>query len=246
MATLDLPVATHANPYASSNLDHHGLVAGRVDEWGLVGKIDALIPQDLGQRHVSAGLAVKAMILIGLGFVHRALCLTPHFFQGKPVERLPGSGITAGQLNDDVLGRALDAICAFGAELFHYLPASAVVKPLGVTCAGGRLDATGFHVDGEYNSGNDAVAEGAIPIRPGYSRGHRPDVGRAVLQLTTENQAGIPLWRVPLGGNVNGQAGFRDTVATYVGQLQTDVGLQCLVAGSALYNEKSLQALGGA
>jgi transposase len=216
-----------------------------VDELGLVGKIDALIPQDLEQRHVSVGMAVKAMILIGLGFVHRALYLTPHFFQGKPVERLLGSGITAEQLNDDVLGRALDAIYAFGVELFYYLLASAVVKQLGLTCAGGHLDATSFHVDGEYNSGNDAVAEGVIHIRPGYSRDHRPDLNQVVLQLITENQAGIPLLMVPLGGNVNDQAGFRDTVGTYVGQLQTAVGLQYLVADSALYNEKSLQALGG-
>ena len=41
--------------YASTNLDHLGLVAGMVDELGLVGKIDALIPQDLGQRQVSLG-----------------------------------------------------------------------------------------------------------------------------------------------------------------------------------------------
>jgi len=69
-----------------------------VDELGLVEKIDAMIPQDLGQRHVSVGMAVKAMILIGLGFVQRALYLTPDFFRGKPVERLLGPGITAEML----------------------------------------------------------------------------------------------------------------------------------------------------
>ena len=62
-----------SNTYASYTLDHHGLVAGMVDELGLVDKIDALIPQDLDQRPVSIGMAVKAMILIGLGFVQRAL-----------------------------------------------------------------------------------------------------------------------------------------------------------------------------
>ena len=91
-----------------------------VDELGLVGRIDALIPQDLGQRQVSLGVAVKAMILNGLGFAHRALYLTPHFFRDKPVERLLGPGIAAGHLNDDTLGRALDAIHAFGVEVFYY------------------------------------------------------------------------------------------------------------------------------
>ena len=71
MPTTNLPSAPDDNPYASYTLDHHGLVAGMVDELGLVEKIDAMIPQDLGQRQVSVGMAVKAMIIIGLGFVQR-------------------------------------------------------------------------------------------------------------------------------------------------------------------------------
>ena len=112
MPSPNLPSAPDDNSYASHTLDHHGLVAGMVDELGLVEKIDAMIPQDLGQRQVSVGMAVKAMIIIGLGFVQRALYLTPDFFRGKPVERLLGPGITAEMLNDDTLGRALDAILA--------------------------------------------------------------------------------------------------------------------------------------
>jgi len=92
-----------------------------VDELGLVEKIDAMIPTDLGQRQLSVGMAVKAMVLIGLGFVRRALYLTPDFFRGKPVGRLPGPGITAEMLNDDALGRALDAIYAFGVEPIDFL-----------------------------------------------------------------------------------------------------------------------------
>jgi hypothetical protein len=87
--------APGADAYVSNTLDHHGLVAGLVDELGLVEKIDAMIPQDLSQRQVSVGMAVKAMILIGLGFVQRAWSLTPDFFRGKPVARRLGPGITA-------------------------------------------------------------------------------------------------------------------------------------------------------
>ncbi|MCX7113418.1 MAG: DUF4277 domain-containing protein [Proteobacteria bacterium] len=49
MPSPDLPSATGDNTYASYTLDHHGLVAGMVDELGLVEKIDAIIPQDLQQ-----------------------------------------------------------------------------------------------------------------------------------------------------------------------------------------------------
>ena len=122
-----------ADAYASHTLDHHGLVAGMVDELGLVEKIDAMIPQDLGQRQVSVGMAVKAMVLIGLGFVQRALYLTPDFFRGKPVGRLLGPGITAGMLNDDALGRALDAIFAFGVEAFHVNQRGKITRDPGKT-----------------------------------------------------------------------------------------------------------------
>ena len=65
-----------------------------VDELGLPELIDTVIKQDHGQRQVSVGLCVKAMILNGLGFVNRALYLMPHFFKDKPVERLLGEGVS--------------------------------------------------------------------------------------------------------------------------------------------------------
>ena len=243
MPSLDLPSATDDNTYASYTLDHHGLVAGMVDELGLVEKIDAMIPQDLGQRQVSVGVAVKAMILIGLGFVQRALYLTPDFFRGKPVGRLLGPGITAEMLNDDALGRGMDAIYEFGVEPFYFLLASGAVKQLGLSGAGGHLDSTSFHVDGEYNSGDGSAAEGVVHIRQGYSRDHRPDLNQVVLQLVVENQAGIPLLMAASGGNVNDQAGFHGLVQRHKGQLEGG-GLRYLVADSALYTAKSLQELG--
>jgi len=237
-------MSSDADAYASCTLDHHGLVAGMVDELGLVEKIDAMIPQDLGQRQVSVGMAVKAMILIGLGFVQRALYLTPDFFKGKPVGRLLGPGITAGMLNDDALGRALDAIFAFGVESFYFLLASGVARQLGLSGAGGHLDSTSFHVDGDYNSGDGSAAAGVVHIRQGYSRDHRPDLNQVVLQLVVESQAGIPLLMAAAGGNVNDQAGFHGLVQRHKGQLEGG-GLQYLVADSALYTEKSLRELGG-
>jgi transposase len=100
--------------YSVQDLDHLGLVAGMVDELKIVETIDALIIQDHNQRHISVGLAVKAMILNGLGFIQRVLYLMPMFFMNKPLERLLGRGVTAEQLNDDTLGRALDAIYKYG------------------------------------------------------------------------------------------------------------------------------------
>jgi hypothetical protein len=91
--------------------------------------------------------------LIGLGFVRRALYLTPDFFRGKPVGRLLGPGIAAEVLSGDASGRGMAAIYEFGVGPFYFLLASGVVKQLGLSGAGGHLDSTGFPADGEYNSG---------------------------------------------------------------------------------------------
>jgi hypothetical protein len=48
------------------NLDHKGLVAGVIDERGIVEIINEIVPEKAGEK-VSPGQAVKAMILNGLG-----------------------------------------------------------------------------------------------------------------------------------------------------------------------------------
>jgi transposase len=98
--------------YRTERLDHLGIVAGICDEIELVEQIDHLVPAP--RRQVSLGQAVKAMIINALGFVSRPLYLTPEFFTNKPVELLIGAGITAEVLNDDSLGRALDALFEAG------------------------------------------------------------------------------------------------------------------------------------
>ena len=70
-------------------LDHLGIIAGIVDEIGLVEQINQLLGQDKREK-VSAGQAVKAMILNGLGFVSAPLYLFGKFFEGKAIEHLIG------------------------------------------------------------------------------------------------------------------------------------------------------------
>ena len=230
--------------YQSQVIKHLGLVAGMVDELGLVERIDQLLPKDEERRTLSHGQVVKAMIINGLGFNQRALYLSSRFFQDKPVARLIGDGIEADHINDDVQGRALDVIYGYGLESFYsQLSVQAAVR-LGLTCRTGHLDSTSFHVDGEYNSQLPADETGAlITITKGYSRDHRPDLNQVVLQLICENQAGIPLLMKPLSGNNADKTGFRETIKTHIGQLQQDVGLRYLVADSALYGHESLQEM---
>ena len=56
--------------YTSKTIENLGLVASMVDELGIASIIDNEIKQDLSQRKVSVGQAVKALILGGLGFTN--------------------------------------------------------------------------------------------------------------------------------------------------------------------------------
>jgi len=103
----------------SKTLYHLGLVAGMYDELGIGNIIDEAIEQDEEKRSVSIGKAVKAMVLNGLGFVNQRLYLFPKFFQDKPIDRLIGEDISASQLNEHVIGRALDDIYEYDATSLY-------------------------------------------------------------------------------------------------------------------------------
>jgi transposase len=219
-----------------------GLIAAQVDDLGLVELMDSMVPQDKEKRTVSLGQSVKAMIINGLGFANHTLYLMPEFFADKPVERLIGEGITADDLNQNLFGRNLDLVHDFDVTQFYMRLSAHTVKQLDLPCLGTHIDTTSFHVDGDYNSGQDAQ-EGVVKTTQGYSRDHRPDLNQVGLQLIVENQAGIPLVMQALDGNSSDKNTFAAAINTHVKQLQTDLGVEYIVGDSALYTAKSLEEM---
>ena len=69
------------------NLDHLGLIAGVIDELGLVELLDELFPPHRDNQ-ITTGQVVKAMILNCLGFLSAPLYLFSQFFESKPVAHL--------------------------------------------------------------------------------------------------------------------------------------------------------------
>jgi len=229
--------------YQSETLEHLGLVAGMFDELGIGELVDALIPQDLAQRTLSVGQALKAMVLNGLGFANRRLYLTSHFFQHKPTERLIAPGVKPEHLNDDALGKALDTLYACGATELYRVIAAQAARRLGLQAKVGHLDTTSFHVDGRYNSSAPPEeGAGVIHITKGYSRDHRAELNQVILELITEHQASLPLLMRPLSGNTSDKAAFEHTITAHVGQLQVEQGLEVLVTDSAGFTAACLQA----
>ena len=98
------------------SIDHLGIIAGIIDEIGIVEIID----KELGthsQEKVSAGQVVKAMIINCMGFLTAPLYLFSEFFRGKATEHLMGKGIKAEYLNDSRLGRVLEQLYEYGVSL---------------------------------------------------------------------------------------------------------------------------------
>ena len=228
--------------YHSQMLDHLGLVAGMCDELGITEVIDQATKQDPAMRIVTAGQAVKAMVLNGLGFVNQQLYLVPHFFHNKPISRLIAPGIQARHLHDDTLGRALDTLYTYGVTELYSLIAATAAKRLGLAPTFLPLDSTSFHVDGRY-SRDEASPEQVMHVTRGYSRDHRPDLNHVMLDLMVEHQAGIPLLMKPLSGNSSDTTDFGQVIHDHLAQMHITYGTTFVVADSALYSADNLHTL---
>src|SRR4028118_444560 len=121
------------------NLDHLGLVAGVIDEIGIVEIITEIVLEKAGEK-VSSGQAVKAMILNGLDLFSSPLYLFSNFFEGKATEHLIGVGIQPEHLNDDRLGRVLDKLYLAGSGQIFMAVALAAVKKINVDTQTSRGD----------------------------------------------------------------------------------------------------------
>jgi len=211
-----------------------------IDELGIVESIDKSIKQDKKERKVTVGEAVKAMILNGLGFSNRQLYLVPQFFENKPLDILIKEGIEPNNLNDTVLGRALDSLYDYGVTPLFSLISQKAFENLDLVAKYHHLDSTAIHVDGKYNS-EEEKKEGVVHITKGYSKDHRPDLNQVMLEMICENSHGIPLAMRALDGNSSDKISFEKMVIDHIEALnKTSTGT--VVADSAIYTVNNLES----
>lgn len=242
------------------NLDHLGLIAGLIDEIGIVQKINELVGEQPGEI-VSPGLVVKAMIINGLGMVSAPLYLFSKFFEGKAVEHLLGTGIQASHLNDDRLGRVLDKLYLTGiTEIFTTIALSAAQK-FEINTDTSHLDSSSFHLHGKYekelplvsfssretdsnqldnSSINHQTSPIPIEITYGYSRDHRPDLKQFILDLICSGDGDVPLFLRVASGNESDNSIFASICQDFKNKLNLD---SLMVADSALYTAPNLEML---
>lgn len=226
--------------FSTKSLDHLGLVSTLCKELCIAEFIDERLPKQLTQSYVSHGQLLVAMILNGLGFVSRTLHMVPDYFSDKPVERLLGLGIHAEHINDDALGRCLDKLYEYGVSPLYQDLAERVVHYLGLPCDLVHVDSTSFHVDGAYQSDIDAQS---IRLTQGYSRDHRPELNQVILNLITENQAGLPVYMQACSGNTNDSECFKKLVTSHISSLKAAQRSRYFIGDASLYVAETIQAL---
>jgi transposase len=242
-------------------MDHLGLVAQTIKDMGLIEFIDQMIP--LPKAHVSVGQRVAAMVLNGLGFLGHPLYLTPEFFKNTPTKKLLGDNVTADKLNDDCLGRCLDAIYEYGVSKFFSSLALKIGTKVNLLGKDYRLDSTSFSVTGAYKKPDvvdtklkiededlekyDDLLPGDIPkedlvrtyLKFGFSKDHRPDLKQIMAALVTTGPADFPVFLIPQPGNTSDKSEFKKIIESRVDELREHFIIpqedMIWIADSALY-----------
>lgn len=233
------------------DIDHLGIIAGIVDDIGIVEIID----QELGthpQEKVSAGQVVKAMILNCMGFLTAPLYLFSDFFLGKATEHLIGAGVKGEYLNESRLGRVMDQVYEYGITLIFVKIATEMCKRFGVSVKNTDLDGTSMSVHGKYQTteaGEENIVEEesaepvGITITQGYSRDHRPDLKQFTWHLLTSEEEGIPIFMNVADGNKTDQRAFPEVIKAFQSEWEGEQP-DLYVMDAAFYSEANLREFG--
>ena len=220
-------------------LDHHGIVAGIIDELKIVEIIDGQIDAD-DQEEVSTGEAVKAMIINGLGFSNRPLVLTPQFFENLPMSALFREGVNASHFNRYKLGRSLDKVFDYGCEILFSTIAAFGCRQEKVDQRFNSLDSTSFSLNGEYLIEED---KNTINITHGHSKDHRPDLKQVMLELMVSQDGGVPFVSKSWDGNGSDNVIFEERAAALIDEFKASEAPRYLVGDSKLYHKKAKETL---
>jgi transposase len=227
------------------NIDHLGIIAGLIDEIGIVEIINSKLGIDPREK-IAAGILVKAILINGLGFVSRPLYLFNQFFDDKGIEILLGEDVKSDYINDDKIGRVMDKLYKYGLNNLFIEIGLSVIKKFKIDTKYSHLDATSFHLHGKYKSEENQEKESEITrerpiiITKGYSRDHRPDLKQCVLDLITSSDGDIPLLMRAGDGNEADKAVFGKILVEFKKQISFD---SIMVCDSALYSQENLKLI---
>ena len=183
------------NKIKIENLNHLGIIAGIIDEIGIV----EIINEQLSikpQEKLSAGIIIKGIIVNAMGFLSSPLYLFPHFFNDKATEHLFGEGILPEYFNDDRIGRVLDRLYEFDLDKIFLEISLRACQIYGIDQSYSHLDSSSISVQGDYLICNQEDEDNSEPkpikITHGHSKDKRPDLKQFLINLIVSGDNGVP------------------------------------------------------
>ncbi len=216
-------------------IDHLGIVAGVIQDLGIIEMIDSRITPD-EREEITTGEAIAGMIINGLGFSDRPMSLTPQFFEGKALNVLIREGITPDMLNRFKLGRSLDDVFSYGCDLLFSEIALNVCQQEGIDLRFNSLDTTSLSLTGEYFPDSD---EHGVLVTHGYSKDHRPDLKQVILELMVSQDGGVPFMSKSHDGNASDNNVFKQRCEGLIDEFSASESPRYLVADSKLYTQEN-------
>ena len=150
-------------------------------------------------RGVQSGEVLLALILDTISGSTPPYKLDQSFMH-QDMELLFGGDIPAGKLNDDLVGRTMDAILEAGTGLIVATVAINAVKQYDLDTRCVHHDTTSVTVYGDYDLYQDSNHSHPFVVARGYNKDHRPDLKQIVQSLLCVDH-GIPVAAKLLNGN---------------------------------------------
>ncbi|MCL6626284.1 MAG: DUF4277 domain-containing protein [Alicyclobacillus shizuokensis] len=138
-----------------------------IDQLDWVNMVDSLVKVAPEDCRLSVGQRVKAL-LVNILTDRKALYKVQEFYDEYDVELLVGKDVAPDALNDDALGRALDAIHRAGIDAVLSAASFSALDFASVPLDHLHADTTSMSFFGEYQEGCH------LKITRGYSKDHRP------------------------------------------------------------------------
>lgn len=215
------------------------IIAAYVKRLGIVDEVNRLCPT---RSDVNAGQVVLALILDTLSG-RSPLYKLERSFVGLDMELLFGENIPPSKLNDDVVGRTMDALFDAGTGLILTAVALSAVKQYTLVTQASHHDTTSVSVYGDYDLYQDANHGHPFVITRGFNKDHRPDLKQIIHSLLCVD-LGIPVAARMVNGNESDKVINRN-VLSEVAEKMRQLGQEdpIYVGDSALVTEENLNLL---
>lgn len=211
------------------------------DQLGWAAQVDNLVEVAPEDCRLSVGQRVKAL-LVNILTDRKALYKVHEFYYDYDVQSLVGPSVTTDALNDDALGRALDAVHEAGVDGVLSMASFSALDFASVPLYHLHGDTTSMSFYGHYrnNRSDQDDEEGSrLEITRGYSKDNRPDLKQVIFGMVTAH--GIPLLASPENGNLDDKMWNGQTTAKLAERLPEKKLSQILyITDSAAVTSKNL------